>query len=495
MKKIVKIVLAMLILTMTLSLCSCDAVETGKELLGKLAVVLEDMIFETDYSFSDVTLVQKGINEFEVSFTADTGDDEVQIFVSNSFSKVGNADPEQVTKTDLGDGKVSYRFTKELPLGEDRYIWIVCGEKSAMTALTVPSAFPTVTLEGDSTVFHFNYTYDTDWGSFCDQTGKSVYYSTKPVFDSEAVLIEDGIALGTEHFTLPEDIPEGVYFFSVAEARNGKVINVSTPVMHSSDILSEVTGISARITNNTYLCINISIPETSELSESILDSLQIMVKNGAADEIYVVDCSYAGDVATVLFDCTKLTSEGTWYDVLVCWNGSVLVDVPRNFGGHDIVSNAEGKLDGVNYKITDWNSMLKVYYETEPMNANLIFDSYSISFDAETASLIATATLKEGVEGAPELALTAGNKDKIASCKGVKNEDGSYTFTLSVEDALTEAGKWYDVRFFIGQVAYEAYKNDGITDENYSARYENNGRVYNFESWNDLLKLQFNPVS
>ena len=141
MKKIVKIVLAMLILTMTLSLCSCDVVETGKELLGKLAVVLEDMIFETDYSFSDVTLVQKGINEFEISFTADTGDDEVQIFVSNSFSKVGNADPEQVTKTDLGDGKVSYRFTKELPLGEDRYIWIVCGEKSAMTALTVPSTF------------------------------------------------------------------------------------------------------------------------------------------------------------------------------------------------------------------------------------------------------------------------------------------------------------------------------------------------------------------
>jgi hypothetical protein len=156
---------------------------------------------------------------------------------------------------------------------------------------------------------------------------------------------------------------------------------------------------------------------------------------------------------------------------------------------------SEGKKDGVNYKITDWNSMLKVYFETEPKNANLIFDSYSISFDAETASLIANATLKEGVEGTPVLALTAGDKTQLISVKGVKNDDGSYTFTLPVESALTEAGKWYDVRFFIDLVAYETYKNDCISNENYSAKYENNGRIYDFQEWNNLLKLQFNYAS
>lgn len=495
MKKIIKITLAFLVLTMALSLCSCDVTETAMGLLQDAAVILEDMIFAEDYNFSDIVLTQKGIDEFEISFVADTGADDVEVYLSNSFSSVGSAKPEQVTKTPLGGDKVKYTFVKKLPLAEDRYLWLVCGDKEAMASFTVPSTFPTVTVEGGSTVFHFNYTYDTDWGSYCDQKGKAVYYSEKPVFDDSAVLIEKNIPLGTEHFTLPEGIPENVYFFGVAEARNGKVTNISTPVMHSASLISEITGISAKIASNNYLCISITVPESSAISSQVIDSLQIMVKNGAADEIYVVDCSYAGGVATMLFDCSSLTSEGTWYDVLICWNGSVVVDVPRNFGGSDIVSVAEGKKDSVNYKITDWNSMLKVYFETEPMNANLIFDSYSFSFDAESASLVANATLKEGVEGTPVLALTAGNKDKLTSVKGVKNEDGSYTFTLPVEDVLVEAGKWYDVRFFIDSVAYETYKGDGITDENYSAKYTNGGRVYDFQSWNDLLKLQFNPAS
>jgi hypothetical protein len=495
MKKLIKIGVAVLILAMTLSLCSCDVTELTKTVLGEVGGVLEDLMFRADYNFSDIRLTQKGINKFEISFIADSGNDDVEIYLSNSFSKIGNAEAEKVTKTPIGDDLVYFSFTKELDLAEDKYLWISCGDKATVASFTVPSAFPTVTLEGGKTVFHFNYTYDTDWGSFCDQKGKAVYYSTKTVFDDTAVLIEDNIPLGQEHFTLPDGLPENVYFFSVAQARNGKITNISTPVMHSADLLSEVTAINVGITNNTFLSVSISIPETSEIASNVVDGLQIMVKNGAADEIYVVDCSYAGGVATMLFDCTKLQAESIWYDVLVCWNGSVVVDVPTSYDSHNTVTMSEGKKDGVNYKITDWNSMLKVYFETEPKNANLIFDSYSISFDAETASLIANATLKEGVEGTPVLALTAGDKTQLISVKGVKNDDGSYTFTLPVESALTEAGKWYDVRFFIDLVAYETYKNDCISNENYSAKYENNGRIYDFQEWNNLLKLQFNYAS
>lgn len=492
MKKFIKISLFVVILAMTLSLCSCDMMETVNDLLGSVAGVLEDMLFATDYDFSDVVLTQKGVNEFEVSFTANTGADDVKVYLSKSFSSVGSAEPETVTKTVLDGDKVRYSFTKDLSLGEDQYVWVVCGEKEAMTAFTVPSTFPTVSVndKGES-VFNFGYTYGTDWGSYCDQQGKALYYSTKPVFDSAAVLIEDGIALGTENYTLPADIPADVYFFATAEARDGKVLSISAPVMSASSLLDEIAGISAKIYKNKYLCVEIAIPESSDLSASVVDSLNIMVKNGSADEIYVVDCSYAGGVATLLFDCSQLIIEGNWYDVILCWNGATVTDVPTMIGDNSIVSVDSGKIEDVNYKITDWNSLMKVYFEKDPQKAELLFDSYSFSFDAETASLIATVTLKEGAP-VPTLGLTAGDKDAIVTCKGVKNADGTYTYTLSVADAMTEAGKWYDVRFFVDKTVYETYKSEGISDDNYSAKYENGNRVYDFQSWENLLKLQFN---
>jgi hypothetical protein len=160
-------------------------------------------------------------------------------------------------------------------------------------------------------------------------------------------------------------------------------------------------------------------------------------------------------------------------------------------GDNSIVSVDSGKIEDVNYKITDWNSLMKVYFEKDPQKAELLFDSYSFSFDAETASLIATVTLKEGAP-VPTLGLTAGDKDAIVTCKGVKNADGTYTYTLSVADAMTEAGKWYDVRFFVDKTVYETYKSEGISDDNYSAKYENGNRVYDFQSWENMLKLQFN---
>jgi hypothetical protein len=151
-EKLIKIGVAVLILAMTLSLCSCDVTELTKTVLGEVGGVLEDLMFRADYNFSDIRLTQKGINKFEISFIADSGNDDVEIYLSNSFSKIGNAEAEKVTKTPIGDDLVHFSFTKELDLAEDKYLWISCGDKATVASFTVPSAFPTVTLEGGKTV-------------------------------------------------------------------------------------------------------------------------------------------------------------------------------------------------------------------------------------------------------------------------------------------------------------------------------------------------------
>ena len=135
--------------------------------------------------------------------------------------------------------------------------------------------------------------------------------------------------------------------------------------------------------------------------------------------------------------------------------------------------------------------MLKVYFESTPKDSNVIFENYEVTFDTEKEAIVVNAVLKEGVEKAPILALTAGDKNIVASCKGVQNEDGSYTFTLPVDAAVSVSGKWYDVRFFIDKAVYEVYMNSCMTNENYSAQYKVGSKTYQFQNWDGLLKIEF----
>ena len=91
------------------------------------------------------------------------------------------------------------------------------------------------------------------------------------------------------------------------------------------------------------------------------------------------------------------------------------------------------------------------------------------------------------------LAITGGDKTMLVSVSGVLNEDGSYTYSLPVTEGMTEADKWYDLRFFVGSTAYEMLKDSCITYADFSAKYTDNtaARVYEFREWNGFLKLMY----
>ena len=153
MKKLIKLTLVVLMITLTMSLVSCAAVQ--RLFLGG-----------DPYSFSDIVMTQVGIREFEIEFTANTGKDKVEIYLTDGFRILESSKPEKVER--VADGKnVRYSFTKELNLGEDYYLWIVSGKKEAKTSITAPSMFPSITRNDDGTAtFEFKYTYGTAWGSF-----------------------------------------------------------------------------------------------------------------------------------------------------------------------------------------------------------------------------------------------------------------------------------------------------------------------------------------
>ncbi len=490
MKKIIKITLIALVIVLAGSLFGCSAIN--------------QLLFGGDpYSFSDVTLTQTGVNEFQIEFTANCGRDEVDVYFTEGFRLPESAQPIEAEKTAEGN-KVRFAFTRELNLAEDYYVWLVSGDKEARLSITAPSMFPSITVGEDGTaVFNFNYTYGTSWESFCDPTGKAIYKSQSPVFDATAEKIRDGIEITEESALIPTDkFDAKSYYFAVSTAKDGLVKNISTPVTVYDDIIGAVTGLSANITTECKLEVGISIPEDSAFASDVASCLQLVVKTDVADDIKIADCVYQNGVAKMSVDLTELYFEGVWYDVLIAWRGSIVMDLPKNAGGKPIDTTSSVKMNGIVYNITGWKpeyadesaEMLKVYYEEDTTKyADEILRSYLVSFGSD-ATLNVTVKLRDGDTVAPVLAITGGDKTKLAYVSATANDDGSYTYSLPVSEALTEAGKWYDLRFFMGTAAYEMLKDSCIAYSDFAGKYTVGTRVYEFCEWNGILKLMYSDA-
>lgn len=492
MKRIIKIALMALVVAMTLSLFSCATIE--RIFLGG-----------DPYSFSNITLTQVGATEFRVDFDVNCGKENVDIYLTEGFRRSDSIKPISVLRTVNGN-KAHFSFTGNFNLAEDYYLWVVNGNKEAKTSITPPSHFPSITMNGDgSALFEFKYTYDTAWGSFCDPTGKAVYKSSKPVFDESAVLIAKDIDITTESCYIPADMVDpNAYYFSVSTAKEGKAKSISCPVMFFDGLKSQVEGLSSKITNDLKLQIGVEIPESAAIASQVAEKLQLVIKTNICDEIYAVPAVYSGGVATMEFDLTNLLFDGLWYDLVFTWDGAYVMDVPQYFGENKIESTATVKKNGVIYSTVGWKpdsdpvgtEILKVYFEEDTTKyADEICKSYLVTFSVGNPStLTVVADFKDGLKETPVLAITGGDTVKLASVEGVKNDDGSYTFILPVDSALTAPDKWYDLRFFVGSTPYEMLKDSCITYDSFSGKYNAGARLYEFREWNGFLKLMYSDT-
>lgn len=492
MKRIIKIMLVVLTVLLCFSLFGCAAIK--RWFLGG-----------DPYSFSDIVMTQVGVDEFRIEFTANCGKDDVSVYFTEGFRLSESVKPVEVEKT-VDGRKARFSFVKKLNLGENYYLWLVKGDKEAKTSITIPSAFPSVAKNEDgSATFSFNYTYGTPWGSFCDPTGKSVYKSNSPIFDDSAICIAENIDITQETCEIPADLfDENCYYFSVSDAKEGSVRNVSVPLVLPETVHGQFTGYSARITEDLELEVKVNIPNDSVVSANVQTSLQLVIKSDTAEEIYLGDCVYTDGVATMSIDLTSLIFDGLWYDVLLAWDGAIITDVPKTQGGVTVDTVSTVKKDGIVYNITGWkpedrpelNEMMKVYFEVDATKyADEILKSYIVTFTTDPVPAInLTVKIKDGVD-VPTLNITGGDNVKIATAQGVLNDDGSYTYSLPVSEALTESDKWYDLRFFIGNTAYEMLKDSCITYADFAAKYEGDERIYEFREWNGMLKLMYTDIS
>ena len=503
MKILARFILLILIATLSLSLFSCDIVDTIK---NKFMETVEDVEEAIDsigaYTFSDIVITQDGVNSFKIDFTVRCGDDPIEIYLSEGYRLTQSNTPKEVEKVKDGEN-TRFSFTETLELGESYYIWAVYGEKQYKTAITPASMFPVLIDQGNGeALFHFKYTYGTSWADFCDPNGKAIYVSEKPEFDATAKLLVDGISISQEDYLIPADIfnPD-MYYFAVSTVKEGLITNVSCPVIFPTNVVSQVKGISAKITNDLFFRVDVEIAAGSELANCNADKLQLVVKTDNADDIIVASCTYADGVATMMVDFDEFDWDGIWYDVCLAWDGAIMADVPQYYFGTQVNQTDKIKVDGIIYGLTGWKAedapehseALKVYFEKDTTKyADEIFKSYLVTFSGgTTGTLNVTVKLKDGVKNAPVLALTSGNTNKLCEVAGTLNEDGSYTYVLPVKSGMTSPDTWYDIRFFIGNTAYEVLKDSCIAYSDFAASYTADGRTYSFREWNGFLKIMY----
>lgn len=454
------------------------------------------------YTLSDVVMTQRGVNTYTFEFSADCAGDDAEVYFTENDRITPSDQPVDVQSSQSGD-EVRFSFDYDLQLSEEYYLWVVGGEKEVMLPVTAPSMFPNMEERvSGGALFHFNYTAGVSWSSFCDPDGKAVYVSDKAVFDDTASPVETGIAITEGECIIPgSSFSADKYYYSVTTAKNGLLTIISCPVTLKDSVYSQFTDITARITEDAALEVCVGAATDSEIATTGAANLQLVVKSGAGDEIYSADSAWSDGVATMTFDCTLLLEEGLWYDICLAYRGAIVCDVPKLFGTTEVRRGSDVGIDGIIYAITDWKpdgaadseSALKVYFEPDTTRyADEFCSDYRVTLaDGDSLTLIVTATLKQGVGEIPELAITAGDKTKIASAQGVLS-DGTYTFELDISRAITEAGKWYDIRLFFGDVCTELSKDSCMDYATFrpAQGYQYNGNSYQFEEYNGLLKIQ-----
>lgn len=456
------------------------------------------------YEFSDVVMTQTGINSYDFEFTADceTGD-AVSIYLTERDRIKPTDSPIAVTRTEQADG-ARFAFSATLNLNEEYYLWVDGENKQAMLPLTIPSMFPSMAENGEGgAIFNFNYTYGVSWSSFCDPEGKAVYASDKSTFDDSAELIEGNVQITTGECAVPSsEYDASKYYFSVTTAKNGLLKIISSPVVAADAVKSRFSSITASVGAGPELKVTVGTVADSEIAHEQARYLQLVVKTGTGDEIYVSDARFADDTATMTFDCSALLKEGVWYDMCLAWRGALIADVPKRFGGSDVMGVSSVKTDdNLVYRLIDWKdtgasddaAMLKVYFEKdETRYAEEFCDGYLVTMNAaDGAVLNVKLTLKDDVHVPPRLVITGGSAAPLGAADGTRNADGSYSYSLALADVLSQAGTWYDIRLAFGNVLTELTKDECISNLDFNKTYASDGKSYKFAEWNGFLKIYF----
>ncbi len=448
------------------------------------------------YTFSDVRMIQKGINGYDFSFDVDTVEENVKVYLTERDHIRESDVPIEATRTVAGE-KTHFAFSASVQLSQGYFLWVK-GEKEAVLPITAPSMFPSISIVSGVPQYDFSFTPGVSWSCFCDPAGRAIYVSDKDSFDDSATCIMSKGAITEQTFIL-NNYDESKYYYSVVTAKNGLLTIVSSPVMSSENIVSQISSVSASIAidgGKPILHVNATLND-GEIASSRAQYLELLVKNDTGDEIY--SCASVFDESDnsveMTFDCSLLLIEGKWYDLAFAYKGTLALNIPDLFDGNAVGSSGTVKIGEYVYSLPVWGDghALKVTFERHVDMSDMFDAKYvrAAEIVEENGAPILKVTVKlSGSYPDLDLVITGGSEVVLFTAEREDMADGTTVYKVNLS-GLSEAGKWYDVKFAINGEQAGLYYLDYMSAQELAQKKTIGTRTYGFQTWEAELKVEF----
>lgn len=207
------------------------------------------------------------------------------------------------------------------------------------------------------------------------------------------------------------------------------------------------------------------------------------------DKIIKVKNKGTGNKLSFTFDLTKLTSAGTWYDIII---GN------QSFTTYKDVTIASANMSdiitykGRKYKFAEWNRQLKVYFQADA--------AAGLAKGQKILQVKTTLLLKNGkpvlrVQGISKgianknLQLGIRTDDKVTKVSNITSTTGRFFFDFDLTK-LSKSGVWYDVGIIESKSGvYMDVSTKATYSMDVSISHEDN--VYRFADWEGDLKIYY----
>lgn len=206
-------------------------------------------------------------------------------------------------------------------------------------------------------------------------------------------------------------------------------------------------------------------------------------------KIFKVQNAGKGNNLSFTFDLTKLNSPGTWYDVII---GN------KDFTSYrDVTVKSANMEDKVTYKkkeykFAEWNSQLKVYYESDTAaglaKGQSIDDVKAVLVLKNGKPVLRVQGTMKGIDNS-NIQLGIRTEEKVTKVENLTRTRNRYLFDFDLTK-LSKSGTWYDVIIIEKKSgAYIDVSTKAVYSMDVSISYKDN--VYRFADWDGDLKVYY----
>lgn len=393
----------------------------------------------TSQGISHVDINQQTADTFKYVVTSDIAPSSTARVYVSRYDKV-SSDMTPVEYENI-DGK--YVFTTEVKYNS-YFIHIVDGAKSAVLPLTRPQMAPALSAtESGQAVLTYNFVNGTSWSSFCDPTGKSVYKSSKLIYDDSATLVERNVNIfGVDSTTDITPSDSEPYYYVVLSAKNGIVTYVSAPIMTVERAYSDIAVSLKTVDGTPYLQVDGKYVADGDVA---IELYSADTKLGKVLEIVGKSQSgKAGESFSVTLDISQVISgtsgAGIWYDIKLKSSSGSLYEISDSTA--DLSETILYKK--VTFEFKEWNHILKLNYQ--------YYDFSATSVTIDTTSVPTLIVKGVYADGIANVKLHADYEDKAGEKHHLywdnkSTKDGEFEFEVALTDipATEQPWAWFHV--------------------------------------------------